>query len=201
MSLSSALPWAADAPAAPAAAGSAVALYARWSPLLDAKIAAAQERLREAVLQHGVGLLQSSSLGVEDMVVTDLLQRAGLRIDVATLDTGKLHAETLALIPRIQARYGVEVALFQPLASAVVEFVPRPVLDPQCDVKVLGHVTAAAFGQRRKMLRASLKQITSDPEGLLARVDLSPQIRGEQLSVEDFARLAAELAADRRGSR
>jgi len=85
--------------------------------------------------------------------------------------------------------------------SAVVEFVPRPVLDPQCDVKVLGHVTAAAFGQRRKMLRASLKQITSDPEGLLARVDLSPQIRGEQLSVEDFARLAAELAADRRGSR
>ena len=125
MSLSSALPWAADAPAAPAAAGSAVALYARWSPLLDAKIAAAQERLREAVLQHGVGLLQSSSLGVEDMVVTDLIQRAGLRIDVATLDTGKLHAETLALIPRIQARYGVEVALFQPLASAVVEFVRR----------------------------------------------------------------------------
>jgi phosphoadenosine phosphosulfate reductase len=100
MSATSALPWAAAAPSA--AKSSAIALYARWSPELDGKIAAAQQRLREAVMQHDVGLLQSSSLGVEDMVVTDLIHRAGLRIDVATLDTGKLHPETLALLPRIR---------------------------------------------------------------------------------------------------
>ena len=122
MSATSALPWAA---AAPTAKSSAIALYARWSPELDGKIAAAQQRLREAVMQHDVGLLQSSSLGVEDMVVTDLIHRAGLRIDVATLDTGKLHPETLALLPRIQVRYGLEVQVFQPVAGAVIAFVQR----------------------------------------------------------------------------
>jgi phosphoadenosine phosphosulfate reductase len=110
MSATSTLPWAAAAPSA--AKSGAIALYARWSPELD-------------VMQHDVGLLQSSSLGVEDMVVTDLIHRAGLRIDVATLDTGKLHPETLALLPRIRSRYGLEVQVFQPVAGAVIAFVQR----------------------------------------------------------------------------
>ena len=76
------------------------------------------------------------------------------------------------------------------VASAVVEFLPRENPEPPCSVKVLGEVTAAAFGQRRKMLRASLKALTPVP-GLLLRVaGLAPELRGEQLSVEDFARLA-----------
>lgn len=79
------------------------------------------------------------------------------------------------------------------VASAVVEFVPRAVLAPPCSVHVLGKVTAAAFGQRRKMLRTSLKQVVGEPEALLAAVRLSPELRGEQLSVSDFARLAAAL--------
>ena len=49
---------------------SAIALYARPGLDLSAKIEAAVERLREASIQHGQGLVQSSSLGVEDMVVT-----------------------------------------------------------------------------------------------------------------------------------
>ena len=68
----------------------------RWSPELDAKIAAATERLRDAAATHGAGAVQSTSLGVEDMVVTDLIARAQLPIAIATLDTGRLHAETLA---------------------------------------------------------------------------------------------------------
>jgi phosphoadenosine phosphosulfate reductase len=116
---SSALPWAA------ASAGSAIALYARWSPALDGKIAAAVQRLREASIAHGQGLVQSSSLGVEDMVVTDLIARHQLPIDIATLDTGKLHPETLGLLPRIQAQYGREVAVFQPQQEQVIAFVQR----------------------------------------------------------------------------
>ncbi len=79
------------------------------------------------------------------------------------------------------------------VASAVVGFKVRPAPSPVCDVKTLGRVTAAAFGQRRKMLRASLKQLTPMPELLLAKAGIDPQARGETLSVADFARLAALL--------
>lgn len=81
------------------------------------------------------------------------------------------------------------------VSSAIVEF--RPIASPQpaCSVKTLARVTAAAFGQRRKMLRSSLKQITAFPELLLQRADLAPEKRAEELSVSDFARLALVLDA------
>ena len=79
------------------------------------------------------------------------------------------------------------------VSSAVVVFTPRAAPHPACSVKTLGQVTAAAFGQRRKMLRASLKQITPMPELLLARAGLSPELRGEALSVAEFANLAILL--------
>src|SRR5574343_1745323 len=101
MSTVSALPWATTN-----LAGHAIGLYAKWTPALDAKIEAAQQHLRDACATHGDGLVQSSSLGVEDMVITDLIARTGLSVHISTLDTGKLHAETLALIPQIKARYG-----------------------------------------------------------------------------------------------
>lgn len=75
--------------------------------------------------------------------------------------------------------------------SAVVSFAPRAEPLPACDVHVLGRVTAAAFGQRRKMLRQSLKALTAAPETLLDAAGLSGTLRGEVLSVADFARLAA----------
>lgn len=76
------------------------------------------------------------------------------------------------------------------VASAVVELIPREHPDPPCSAKILGEVTAAAFGQRRKMLRTSLKALTPMPELLLREAGLAPELRGEQLTVEDFARLA-----------
>ena len=57
----------------------------------------------------------------------------------------------------------------------------------------LARVTAAAFGQRRKMLRQSLKPLVADPEALLAAAGLSPTLRAEALTVRDFARLAYTL--------
>jgi 16S rRNA (adenine1518-N6/adenine1519-N6)-dimethyltransferase len=76
------------------------------------------------------------------------------------------------------------------VASAVVELVPRPELAPAANARVLGRVTAAAFGQRRKMLRVSLKQLVPDPEALLAAAGISGELRAEDLSVKNFARLA-----------
>jgi 16S rRNA (adenine1518-N6/adenine1519-N6)-dimethyltransferase len=78
--------------------------------------------------------------------------------------------------------------------SAVVEFLPRPAPEPACDPGALERVTAAAFGQRRKMLRASLRQLTPDSEVLLASLGIDPKSRAEELPVEAFCRLANALA-------
>lgn len=76
------------------------------------------------------------------------------------------------------------------VSSAVVVFTPREAPQPACSVKALGRVTAAAFGQRRKMLRASLKTLVPNPEELLHAAGISPELRAERLSVRDFAKLA-----------
>lgn len=65
----------------------------------------------------------ASSLGAEDMVVTDAILTAGLPIAIFTLDTGRLHDETLALIEQIHARYGYALDLFRPQQEAVDEYV------------------------------------------------------------------------------
>jgi 16S rRNA (adenine1518-N6/adenine1519-N6)-dimethyltransferase len=77
------------------------------------------------------------------------------------------------------------------VASAVVDFRPVPTPDPPCRVSTLGRVTAAAFGQRRKMLRSSLKQLTPMAELLLREAGIAPERRAEDLSVEEFVRLAS----------
>jgi 16S rRNA (adenine1518-N6/adenine1519-N6)-dimethyltransferase len=79
------------------------------------------------------------------------------------------------------------------VASAVVDFDPLERPQPECRVETLAKVTAAAFGQRRKMLRQSLKPLVGDPEALLAAAGLAPTLRGEVLAVHDFARLAYTL--------
>ncbi len=77
------------------------------------------------------------------------------------------------------------------VSSAVVVFEPKPKPEPACSVKALGRVTQSAFGQRRKMLRQSLKTLTPMPELLLREAGIAPEQRAEQLTVDDFARLAA----------
>jgi 16S rRNA (adenine1518-N6/adenine1519-N6)-dimethyltransferase len=105
---------------------------------------------------------------------------------------------------RTKARIAMTLppAAFTPppkVASAVVEFIARPEPTPPCSVKTLGLVTAAAFGQRRKMLRASLKTLVPDPEALLEAVGIAPERRAEELAVRDFAQLALVCERSRAG--
>jgi phosphoadenosine phosphosulfate reductase len=65
----------------------------------------------------------ASSLQAEDMVITDAIARLRLPITVFALDTGRLHAETLALIPEIKQRYGIEVEVLQPQSASVAQYV------------------------------------------------------------------------------
>ena len=60
---------------------------------------------------------------------------------------------------------------------------------------VLERVTEAAFGQRRKMLRQSLKSLGTDPLPLLAAAGIEPTARAEEIPVTGFAALAREFAA------
>ncbi|HKZ97341.1 MAG TPA: 16S rRNA (adenine(1518)-N(6)/adenine(1519)-N(6))-dimethyltransferase RsmA [Hyphomicrobiaceae bacterium] len=85
------------------------------------------------------------------------------------------------------------------VASAVVELIPRPEPNPACSAKALGRLTAAAFGQRRKMLRASLRQLVPAPEALLEVAGIAPERRAEELSPRDFARLALVLERSQAG--
>ncbi|MCJ7598337.1 MAG: 16S rRNA (adenine(1518)-N(6)/adenine(1519)-N(6))-dimethyltransferase RsmA, partial [Methyloceanibacter sp.] len=92
--------------------------------------------------------------------------------------------------------FGIPARAFTPVPkvdSSLVELVPRAELTPACDIAVLEKVTAAAFGQRRKMLRSSLRQITPDAEALLNSLGIEPTARAEELEVADFARLANAL--------
>jgi phosphoadenosine phosphosulfate reductase len=110
--------------AAPATA-SAIALYARPSADFEAKLDATIELLRAAAEDHAGRIVQATSLGAEDMVVTDLISRLRLGIAIGTLETGALHAETVALIPRLEERYGVSVEIYRPREEQVVHFVRR----------------------------------------------------------------------------
>ena len=102
---------------------SAITLHARASAMFDARVAHAVAQLQSAATEHAGAIVQATSLGAEDMVLTDLIARHQLPIAIGTLDTGMLHSQTLALIPRIEARYGVTVERHAPVREAVVHFV------------------------------------------------------------------------------
>jgi 16S rRNA (adenine1518-N6/adenine1519-N6)-dimethyltransferase len=83
------------------------------------------------------------------------------------------------------------------VTSSVVRLMPRPA-PLACDRRLLERVTEAAFGQRRKMLRQSLKSLGVDTPELLAAAGLDPTARAEDIPVEGFAALARALAATAR---
>ncbi len=101
----------------------AIALYAHASADFDAKLAATIARLRQAATAHAGRIVQATSLGAEDMVITDLIARHAIPVAIGTLETGKLHAETSALIGRIEQRYGLQVEAYRPTDEQVVHFV------------------------------------------------------------------------------
>ncbi len=98
---------------------------------------------------------------------------------------------------RTKARilFDVSPAAFTPppkITSSVVELVPEPAPLP-CDRAALSRVTQAAFGQRRKMLRQSLKSLGVDASALLARAGIEETKRAEEIDIAGFVALAQAL--------
>ena len=65
----------------------------------------------------------ASSLAAEDMVITDMILKAGLPIGIFSLETGRLHPETLAVLDQVKATYDYDIALYKPQDAAVAEYV------------------------------------------------------------------------------
>lgn len=79
------------------------------------------------------------------------------------------------------------------VSSSVVHLTALPATRFEADAKVLSRIVAAAFNQRRKMLRASLKGISPDIQDRLISAGLKPTDRAEQVSIEGFCALAREV--------
>jgi 16S rRNA (adenine1518-N6/adenine1519-N6)-dimethyltransferase len=95
--------------------------------------------------------------------------------------------------------FDVNASAFVPppkVTSSLLRVVPRAA-PLACDRRLLETVTQAAFGQRRKMLRQSLRALGTDVASLIAAAGLNPTARAEEISVDGFVALARALAAAR----
>lgn len=132
---------------------------------------------------------ESLTLMFQREVAERLVARPG------TGDYGRLSVMTQWLC-EAAILFDVSPRAFTPppkVTSSVVRIVPRPAPAWPCDRGALERTLAAAFGQRRKMLRASLRSIAPDAEAVLERIGIAPTRRAEELSVEQFCALARAL--------
>ena len=110
-----------------------------------------------------------------------------------TADYGRLGVMA-QLACRVERLFDLPPAAFTPppkVSSCVLRLTPLPDRPEPELRRALAAVTRAAFGQRRKMLRQSLKALGGDPLPLLAAAGIEPTRRAEELSLADFRRLAA----------
>ena len=109
-----------------------------------------------------------------------------------TANFGRLSVLT-GWLTQARILFDVDRQVFVPppnVTSSIVHVEPRAHPLAPADPQVLSKVTAAAFGQRRKMLRASLKNICPSSSEILAAADIAETKRAEQLAIEEFCTLA-----------
>ncbi len=136
-----------------------------------------------------------------DMLVLMFQREVAERIVAAPSTKGYGRLTVLAqwrTEPRIL--FDIAPSAFVPapkVVSSVVRLTPRP--EPlTCDLRLLERTTEAAFGQRRKMLRQSLRTLGVDPLPLLDAAGIAPTARAEEVPVAGFVDLARALASAQR---
>jgi len=116
----------------------------------------ASDCLSQSISRHSPAVF-TTSLGLEDMVVLDLISRAQLAVDVVTLDTGRLHDETHALIDTARDHYRLPIRALHPQAEALQAFTAREGSNPFyrsielrkrcCEIRKLEPLTRALAGK------------------------------------------------------
>ena len=100
------------------------------------------------------------------------------------------------LICDVEKEFDVSPAAFYPppkVTSSIVRIVPKNLQPAQAIIDMVRKITSQAFNQRRKMLKSSLKGLSPDIEAILINCGIDPQDRAENLSVDDFVRIAESL--------
>jgi len=135
----------------------AIELHARVSKDFAAKLQASQAVLRRAASDYQP-VIQASSLGAEDVVITHLITSLGLDIPLFVLQTGALHEQTLALLERTRAARPESVRVYTPVETDVIQFVSREGKDAMykslalrkacCQVRKMEPLERALTGQK-----------------------------------------------------
>jgi phosphoadenosine phosphosulfate reductase len=122
---------------APQPAGSAITLNANPSREYVIKVAESRALLAQAAVQYAAlieggapQITQASSLGAEDVVISHMINSQQLDIGIFVLETGRLHAETLALLDAFKASSRAPVTVYTPSNVAVLQFVAREGTEP-----------------------------------------------------------------------
>ena len=131
-----------------------------------------------------------------------LMFQREVALRIAAAPGGKAYGRLAVMTQwacEVELLFDVQARAFTPpprVTSTVLRLHPRPEPLAPADRGQLTRLVAAAFGQRRKMLRTALKTIHPRPEALLAAAGQDPTARAEQLSIEQFCTLARALAVD-----
>ncbi|SFV14766.1 phosphoadenylyl-sulfate reductase [Pseudoduganella namucuonensis] len=151
-------------------------------------LVAATRQTLERIVRDFTPAVFASSLAAEDMVLTDLILKSQLPITIFSLETGRLHAETLAMVDKVKETYGYDITLYRPETAAVDAYVARNGLNAFYDsvemrkeccrirkVEPLGRALAGnqawVTGQRRAQAatRSSLMVEEDDPAHFMTK--------------------------------
>ena len=91
---------------------------------LERKVADVRALLERAVTEFG-DIVYANSLGLEAMVLTDIIWTQLPDIEIFSVDTGRLHEETYSLLDRVQRRYGKRIRVYYPQAEHIESFVAK----------------------------------------------------------------------------
>ena len=159
----------------------ATQLNARATATFDAKLSHSLSLLRQGASLGQVS--QASSLGAEDMVITHLIAQHQLPIRVFVLQTGQLHPETLQLLSQVQSWPGLQLEVFEPNPTSVVEFVSREGQDAMyksmvlrkacCHIRKMEPLARALAGQLAWI--TGLRREQSDARSVVPDIDRSAQ--------------------------
>ena len=170
-------------------------LYARPSATFDARLAATQDLLRQAARDHAGTVTLACSLGAEDMVLADLVNRVAPDISIFVLQTGRLHAQTLALLERLRTSSKARVDVYEPHQEAVVQFVDREGLDAMyrsialrkacCQIRKMEPLDRALAGKTAWI--TGLRREQSDARADVPAVDTSDARRAKYNPLADWS--------------
>ena len=147
----------------------------------------------------------ASSLAAEDMVLTDLILKAGLPIGIFSLETGRLHPETLAVLDQVKATYNYDIALYKPQPEAVDAYVAQNGLNAFYDsvemrreccrirkVEPLGRALAGnkawVTGQRRSQSSTRAELDIQEDDAAHGMIKFNPLADWSEQDVWDYIR-------------